>query len=155
MRFILERELVCSIREDEKSELTVEISGWINEHLGHRYHWPGNMRELEQCVRNILFHGKYRPMKRPPNSAIRRFLDSVANGVFDLEEMKRGYATLMFALTGHKYSQASKRLDVDHRTLKKLIDWDLLRGFDSDLGNYSDSATFGRRFIVSPSICTS
>jgi DNA-binding NtrC family response regulator len=135
VRFILERELDCSITEDEKSELTGEISGWINQHLGHQYHWPGNMRELEQCVRNILFHGKYRPMKRPPRSAIRKFLDSVANGAFDLDELKRAYITLMFALTRHKYSETGLRLRVDPRTVKKLIDWDLLRGFDADLGN--------------------
>jgi DNA-binding NtrC family response regulator len=135
VRFILERELDCNTADDAKCQLATEICDWIDGHLGHRYHWPGNMRELEQCVRNIIFHGQYRPMNRPPRSAIRKFLDSVAGGTLDLEELKRSYVTLVFALTGHKYPQTSSRLDVDRRTVRKLIDWDLLRRFDLDLGN--------------------
>ena len=33
------------------------------------YAWPGNMRELEQCVRNILIRGEYRPRRAGADGA--------------------------------------------------------------------------------------
>ena len=135
MRFILERELGCSISSNEECPLVGEISDWIRKHVGDDYHWPGNIRELEQCVRNILFHGKYLPMQRTPNSTIRSFMDSVARGTLDLEKQKSAYVTLVFALTRHNYQKTALRLDIDRRTVKKLIDRKLLAEFDSDLGN--------------------
>ena len=71
--FILERELGCSISSNEECPLVGEISDWIRKHVGDDYHWPGNIRELEQCAGNILFHGKYLPMQRPPNSHNQKF----------------------------------------------------------------------------------
>ena len=38
-----------------------EIERWIDAHLGDGYRWPGNFRELEQCVRNVLIRREYRP----------------------------------------------------------------------------------------------
>src|SRR5262249_2927350 len=39
--------------------LADEVHGWIDENLGANYPWPGNIRELEQCVKNILVRGEY------------------------------------------------------------------------------------------------
>ena len=40
-----------------------EVEQWIETHLGHDYPWPGNIRELEQCVRNCLVRGEYHPAR--------------------------------------------------------------------------------------------
>jgi len=49
------------IVEHEADPLAVEVTGWIEENLGRDYPWPGNFRELEQCVRNVLIRRTYRP----------------------------------------------------------------------------------------------
>src|SRR6185437_9279810 len=38
----------------EAEELAPEVMEWINSNLGPEYSWPGNYRELEQCVKNVL-----------------------------------------------------------------------------------------------------
>jgi DNA-binding NtrC family response regulator len=52
------------IAGDQAEELTAEVDRWINENLGHDYPWPGNIRELEQCVRNCLMRGEYHLARR-------------------------------------------------------------------------------------------
>ena len=39
---------------DEAEKLAQEVESFITQHLDRDYSWPGNFRELEQCVRNIL-----------------------------------------------------------------------------------------------------
>ncbi|MGH9772845.1 MAG: sigma 54-interacting transcriptional regulator, partial [Candidatus Acidiferrales bacterium] len=39
---------------EEAPQLLPEIEQWIATHLPRGYRWPGNYRELEQCVRNIV-----------------------------------------------------------------------------------------------------
>ena len=50
---------------DEAEKLAQEVESFITQHLGRDYPWPGNFRELEQCVRNILIRGEYRPTQMP------------------------------------------------------------------------------------------
>ena len=38
---------------------------WIDSNLGRDYAWPGNFRELEQCVRNVMIRRDYQPATRP------------------------------------------------------------------------------------------
>ena len=44
---------------DEKDQLCEEVTQWIRKSMPANYPWPGNFRELEQCVRNVLVHGEY------------------------------------------------------------------------------------------------
>ena len=49
------------IAGDDAEELAREVEAWIEGNLGRDYAWPGNIRELEQCVRNCLVRGEYHP----------------------------------------------------------------------------------------------
>jgi len=53
------------IAADEAEPLAREVETWITQHLGRNYPWPGNFRELEQCVRNVLIRKQYNPPKAP------------------------------------------------------------------------------------------
>jgi DNA-binding NtrC family response regulator len=44
----------------ESAEFAPEVLAWI-EDLGRTYAWPGNYRELEQCVKNVLIRRDYCP----------------------------------------------------------------------------------------------
>jgi transcriptional regulator with PAS, ATPase and Fis domain len=49
----------------ESEALAAETMAWMETHLDARYEWPGNYRELEQCVRNILIRKNYQPRRGP------------------------------------------------------------------------------------------
>ena len=53
----------------EGDEIAASVEEWIHSHLGAEYEWPGNIRELEQCVRNLVIRGSYRPMARPAGAS--------------------------------------------------------------------------------------
>ena len=53
----------------EAEALAEEALVWIRRELGPSYPWPGNIRELEQCVRNVLVRGEYRPARAAGENA--------------------------------------------------------------------------------------
>jgi transcriptional regulator with PAS, ATPase and Fis domain len=105
-----------------------EVESWIDENLGRDYAWPGNIRELEQCVRNIVIRKQYVP---PPKSADnldepkQRLFQSLVAGSLTADEMLRQYCTIVYANLG-SYEQTAKVLGLDRRTVKAKIDPDLL-----------------------------
>ncbi|MGH9660076.1 MAG: sigma 54-interacting transcriptional regulator, partial [Bryobacteraceae bacterium] len=46
---------------DEAASLARAAEEFIRGEMEPGYPWPGNYRELEQCVRNVLVRGEYRP----------------------------------------------------------------------------------------------
>ena len=62
------------IDEEEAEALTDEVERWVGKHLGRDYPWPGNFRELEQCVKNVLIRHEYRPPVSRPVAAPRERL---------------------------------------------------------------------------------
>src|SRR5271163_2466824 len=50
----------------EGDQLWGEVALWIEENLGRDYAWPGNYRELDQCVKNVLIRRDYRPSRSAP-----------------------------------------------------------------------------------------
>ena len=51
--------------------LAGEVVDWIQTHprLGRGYAWPGNFRELEQCVRSYTIRKEYHPLRSAPPPA--------------------------------------------------------------------------------------
>ncbi|MEO1998134.1 MAG: sigma 54-interacting transcriptional regulator [Planctomycetaceae bacterium] len=101
----------------ETDVITQEITEWIEQSLGLDYPWPGNIRELEQCVRNVLIRNAYQPLSRTPGEPADQLADDVRRNRLTSAELLGRYYAQVFAATG-SYEQASRLLDVDRRTVK-------------------------------------
>ncbi|MHC4980235.1 MAG: sigma 54-interacting transcriptional regulator [Planctomycetota bacterium] len=109
----------------EAERVTEEVVGWINEHLGRAYAWPGNIRELEQCVCNVVIHRRYEPPRTRPGDAREMLADDVRSASLTAQELLGRYCTLVYAECG-SYEKAARRLDLDRRTVKARVDPRLL-----------------------------
>ena len=115
--------------DDEAPRLTDQTVSYIRRELGIDYPWPGNFRELGQCVRNVMIRNSYRPTHRHASSGPRDILERAAReGNLDMDELLRHYCSLVHAQTNN-YQETARRLGVDHRTAKRHIDSDLLDEF--------------------------
>jgi hypothetical protein len=107
------------IDSNEANALANEALSWICKNLGLNYDWPGNFRELEQCVRNILIKGNYVPPVIIDNS-VNSLENQIYNGNFTAEELIAKYCSIIYEKNG-SYIETSKILNLDRRTVKNKI----------------------------------
>jgi DNA-binding NtrC family response regulator len=119
--------------EAEADSLAEESERWIDANLGESYRWPGNFRELEQCVRNVMIRGEYRPPRAGNPSPRQRVAEEVLAGSLSADEMLRRYCTLVYARTG-SYQETGRRLGLDRRTVREKVDARLLAELRDDTG---------------------
>jgi transcriptional regulator with AAA-type ATPase domain len=106
---------------DEAAHLLPEVEQWIKTHLPRDYHWPGNYRELEQCVRNVVIRQSYRPMEpRQSESAEEVFFSNYRAGRLKLAEVVSHYVAQVYRQTG-TYEEAAQILELDRRTVKTKV----------------------------------
>ncbi len=110
---------------DEAEELARDVGKWIDENLGDKYPWPGNYRELDQCVKNVLIRRDYRPSRAASTSPIQKIQDDFASGRLSFDDLLSCYATVVYHQTG-SYEQTAHRLGIDRRTVKAKVDRALL-----------------------------
>jgi len=101
----------------EAEELAADVTKWINENLGDDYTWPGNYRELDQCVKNVLIRRDYRPVESP----MRKIHQDFEAGRLTADELISRYATVVYRQTG-SYEETARRLGIDRRTVKAKIE---------------------------------
>jgi DNA-binding NtrC family response regulator len=113
---------VQRITRDDAGVLAVEIERWIDRNLGRDYAWPGNMRELEQCVRNYLVRGEYHPAQVNHRQAdgAKAWLTAAERGTLSADEMLSHYCKWVYAQVG-TYEAVATRLGLDRRTVKKRV----------------------------------
>jgi transcriptional regulator with AAA-type ATPase domain len=104
----------------EADELAVEVVAWIDQNLEADYPWPGNYRELEQCVKNVLIRRDYRPSRTQPDDPL-----DFRSAHLTAEQVLVRYCTFVYRQTG-SYEETARRLDIDRRTVKSKIDTELL-----------------------------
>ncbi len=107
------------------AEVTREVIDWIAENLPPRYEWPGNYRELEQCVKNVLIRRDYRPSRSRPSASPGNSLEDLQRdfsaGRLKAEDLICHYASLVYRLTG-SYEETARRIGLDRRTIKAKVD---------------------------------
>jgi DNA-binding NtrC family response regulator len=122
--------LARRIAPEEADALGAEVLDWVEKNLGREYRWPGNIRELEQCVRNVLVRRHYAPQRvttsKRETSPARRWLAEAEAGQLNFAELLSSYTTWMYAKLG-SYQQTAQALGLDRRTVRSKIDAELLQ----------------------------
>ena len=78
-----------------------EVEEWIAQHLPADYAWPGNYRELEQCVRNVIIRRSYRPLSQTAAvGAEEEFFARYRAGELSADALLANYAARVYRLTG-------------------------------------------------------
>ncbi len=108
---------------DEAERCLPEVEEWIAKHLPNDYAWPGNYRELEQCVRNVIIRRSYRPLAQTPAAMVddNQFFARFRSGDLSADELLSRYAARVYRLTG-SYEEAARRMGLDRRTVKAKVE---------------------------------
>lgn len=123
--------MVRRITGEEYDVALSEVERWVTENLGEDYSWPGNYREVEQCVRNVLIRGSYQPLQSERIETPHSLPDFLSKGTWTAEELVSCYAAMIYRRTG-SYEATARNLDMDRRTVKAKVESYLRR---SDLSN--------------------
>jgi DNA-binding NtrC family response regulator len=109
----------------EADELAGEVLAWIESNLGQDYPWPGNYRELEQCIKNVLIRKNYRPSLTGPVDPVEELAQDMGAGRLSAEALLARYITLVYSRLG-SYEETARKLGIDRRTVKAKVDVKLL-----------------------------
>lgn len=105
---------------DDAERCLPEIENWIGANLPADYTWPGNYRELEQCVRNVIIRRSYLPIANRPATPEEEFMTRFRAGELTADQLLSYYAAEVYRITG-SYDAAARRLGLDRRTVKSKV----------------------------------
>jgi transcriptional regulator with AAA-type ATPase domain len=123
-------EFICRrvVGEGVAGRLSAEVVAWIESHLGEDYGWPGNFRELEQCVSSYTLRKDYKPLPRPalPSAdgvadACRVLAEHVVRQNTTYAEIERRLFTQVYERTQKNCKEAARLLGIDWRTLRARV----------------------------------
>ena len=121
---LLDDLLVYMVRRsvgEEAERVIPEVRDWVRKNLPADYAWPGNYRELEQCVRNIVIHGSYHPLESNEAAGEDAFFGQFQRGELTAEDVLAHYAAVVYRQAG-SYEEAARRLGLDRRTVKAKVE---------------------------------
>lgn len=98
--------------------LTDQVVNWIEKNLGPDYPWPGNIRELQQCVSGIMIRGDYLPAGNALSEpAFPRWMHDTVTGSLTADQLLQHYCCWVYQSEG-TYERVAQRLGIDRRTVK-------------------------------------
>jgi transcriptional regulator with PAS, ATPase and Fis domain len=108
--------------KEEANDLSNECQIWAKSHLPENYPWPGNFREFEQCVRNIMIRGNYTTKRdaASPSTEEDQALNYFIENPISAKSLIEAYASAIYQKHGSIQS-VSDTLEVDRRTARKNI----------------------------------
>jgi len=98
-----------------------EIEDWIHANLPADYTWPGNYRELEQCVRNVIIRRSYAPIGDGTATPEENFMTRFRAGELTADQLLSYYAAQVYRITG-SYDAAARRLGKQWAIAARLVE---------------------------------
>lgn len=100
-------------------DLVEEIGTFILANQPENYPWPGNIRELEQCVRQILLHQSY-TWQQMGEKIEDRLYSEIEEGKLTAHQLLTHYCRKLYNNLG-SYEAVGRVVELDRRTVKKYI----------------------------------
>ena len=125
-RFVVDRMVE---RPGEARSVTAMVVEALKDSPGENYAWPGNFRELEQAVRNVVIRGHYEPRPTPAATQAEpeaELIQLLRDRPWTADELLNAACTVAYAQC-ESYVAAGERLGLDRRTVKARVDDKLLR----------------------------
>ncbi|MDX2109224.1 MAG: sigma 54-interacting transcriptional regulator [Verrucomicrobiota bacterium] len=110
------------VAQEEVNRFVKEAVERISKTYGDVHAWPGNFRELEQCMRNILVHGECPPARlhgKTPNAD--DWLAANEHGTWTAERVLSHYCNRVYSLNNEHLENTARILELDRRTVKKYL----------------------------------
>jgi DNA-binding NtrC family response regulator len=112
--------LCVRIAGEVGAELSSEVTRTISRDLGDDYAFPGNVRELEQCVRRVLLTGSCACDSLLVGSRGQRLASELMSGALSAEAVIERYCALLYERE-KSYVKVARRTGLDRRTVKKYV----------------------------------
>ena len=109
------------VGDAQSEELTREVLEVAEKQLSPTYPWPGNFRELEQCVRNVMVRRRYEPVQLTPSRPGAALAADLERGQLSADQVLRRYCSIVYAQT-RNIEETARRLDLDRRTVKAKLE---------------------------------
>ena len=86
-----------------------------------RYSWPGNIRELENCIqRAVIMSDKSIELSHIPD-ALKYQIDFPEEALVSLAEMEKKYIKKVLDTVGNNKTKAAEILGIDRKTLRNKM----------------------------------
>lgn len=86
-----------------------------------RYHWPGNIRELENTIqRSVIMSDRKIDVSHLPEH-VKYMIDFPGEGFFTLKEMEKRYIQKVLNATKNNKTKAAEILQIDRKTLREKM----------------------------------
>ena len=105
------------VAPDDREGLKQDVMQWFESSDMKSYDWPGNMRELEQCVRNVMIHNNYTPGISSSDQPKVSFAAQLSDCSLTAEQLLAEYCAMAYAKYG-SYEKAANALKIDRRTVR-------------------------------------